>query len=189
MTTDNDYTTNDNGIITSPGQFQEEPLYVPHFWGLALDGTGHEVGEGITRISISPEDRLRFKGLNSTDWVDLWIDGNGFVHCALVPMPPPIVVQKRADGCKASWTRDDSGNVSGAEEYEVLIEGERVALLNVLYQSNSSDGKPWADVDLIPRNAKWKANGLLFKGGGRAAVVTDVANVALDMRYVGEEAK
>jgi hypothetical protein len=30
--------TVENGIIKSPGKFEGEPVFVPHFWSLALEG-------------------------------------------------------------------------------------------------------------------------------------------------------
>lgn len=33
------YTVNEHGIITSPGKFEGEPLYVPYFWDMGINGS------------------------------------------------------------------------------------------------------------------------------------------------------
>ena len=46
-----DYTVNEHGIITDPGKFEGEPLYVPYFYAFMMCGFEEEV------ICVEEEDR------------------------------------------------------------------------------------------------------------------------------------
>lgn len=79
----------ENGIIKSPGKFEQEPVYVPYYWDLVLDGgpdeqvddedgTVHAIFEiDMTDVEMWPE-------LGITRKLDLWEDSQGFVrHTAI----------------------------------------------------------------------------------------------------------
>lgn len=77
----------DNGVICSPGKFEGEPVFAPHYWHLGLDGfADSDDGEAFV---------FKFKN-NGPDfalWPELkeWLgckrtlrlreDCQGFVHC------------------------------------------------------------------------------------------------------------
>lgn len=51
----NDYQFDKTGRITSPGKFEGEMVYLPHFYEVSLDGTADMVG-GKVRIEIDSSD-------------------------------------------------------------------------------------------------------------------------------------
>jgi hypothetical protein len=54
------YEINANGVITSPGQFEGEPLYVVHFWQAYLEGCADRDNGTVIGFDITPEDREEF---------------------------------------------------------------------------------------------------------------------------------
>ena len=66
-------------VITSPGKFEGEALYVPYFWDLFLNGDGDSGDEGELIFTITPEDREQFPELGRRTTVTLIEDDNGFV--------------------------------------------------------------------------------------------------------------
>lgn len=76
---------NDGQIITQPGKFQGEPVWVPEFWQAGLDGfADSDDGErwlfDVTRSNVS--DWLMLAGIAS---VAIWEDSQGFVHAQVYP--------------------------------------------------------------------------------------------------------
>lgn len=71
----------ENGKITSPGKFEGEPVYVPHFWDCVLDGEGYDDADGddAIRVNIEPEEFEEFPELLGYKSVTLWETDNGFV--------------------------------------------------------------------------------------------------------------
>lgn len=60
------YTVNEHGIIQDPGKFEAEPIYVPYFWNVVLDGIAEDVdddGQTLSVIMIDDEDRAKFPQL------------------------------------------------------------------------------------------------------------------------------
>ena len=82
------YDVNDSGVITSPGKFEGEMVYVPYFWDIVLNGGADENlsdnGVNVDRIVIIGDDITEFDDVLSLDDVDcsidLWEDDSGFVH-------------------------------------------------------------------------------------------------------------
>lgn len=75
------YKTNEHGIITSPGKFEGEPDYVPHYWEMALQGLYDADGDGTFIFTINREDCDQFPGkFDLGDRLELYSDCNGFVH-------------------------------------------------------------------------------------------------------------
>lgn len=72
------------GVIVAPGKFEGEPIYVPYFWDLVLDGNSNDTidddGNLYSEILISREDRERFPEIPEGSKIVLWEDSNGFVH-------------------------------------------------------------------------------------------------------------
>lgn len=82
-----DYQTNDKGIITSPGKFEGEPLWLAGFYEYMLQGAedGLEGPEGnISVFLITDEDRALFSHLPAdVTELRLWTDDQGFLHYSL----------------------------------------------------------------------------------------------------------
>ncbi len=82
-----DYSVDQNGIIRSPGKFEGEPVFVPHFWQLALEGFSDRDNGRIYTF------RINLTGPERSEWPELaqWLgrkrafnlieNEQGFVHC------------------------------------------------------------------------------------------------------------
>lgn len=79
-----DYVVNEQGIITSPGKFEGQMLYAPHFWEASLhsmsdwersDESFHYYG-----FKVLLADRKKFPELEpDVIQVEIWEDEQGFV--------------------------------------------------------------------------------------------------------------
>jgi hypothetical protein len=86
----------DRGIITSPGKFEGEPLWVAFFWELALLGfeADYEMmadGTAVSIFSVTQGDHEILKSFPSpseADRIRLYETGDGFVHCDTVKDTP-----------------------------------------------------------------------------------------------------
>lgn len=56
----NGYTTDDNGRITSPGKFEGQMIYVPHFWYAYLNGCADRDDGTVLGFNVTPEDRAEY---------------------------------------------------------------------------------------------------------------------------------
>lgn len=81
----------EHGLITSPGKFENEPLYAPYYYDLLLNGNGEEElidpdysDETATSFDISPEDIEQFPELLGYSELILFISDVGFVFTNLV---------------------------------------------------------------------------------------------------------
>jgi hypothetical protein len=84
-----DYVTNDKGIITSPGKFEGEPHWLPHFYEYVLESCddGLEAlpnGIMMSLFLITDEDRLKFPDFPADKCrLRIWCDTQGFVRYEL----------------------------------------------------------------------------------------------------------
>ena len=71
----------EGSIILTPGKFEMEMSYVPHFWDVVMNGGGEEVGDGVVRIKVTDEDRKEYPDLVklNRDEIFLWESPDGFV--------------------------------------------------------------------------------------------------------------
>jgi hypothetical protein len=88
------YHVDEHGLISSPGKFQGEAAYVPHFWMLGLDGGADDdiygyVGSGIALtyfvFRLTDDDRKRWPSLANIERLELWQSEDGFVFCDRFP--------------------------------------------------------------------------------------------------------
>lgn len=76
-----------DGKIVSPGKFENEPLYAPYFYALALDGGAEETDtdmfgqESIAYLNVTPDDVKEFPELADVRQVQVFEDESGFVYC------------------------------------------------------------------------------------------------------------
>lgn len=91
MSTSTDYPYDPRTLrITSPGKFQGEPRYVPHFYQIWQEGHAHEDRGPYCSIYISAEDVAAYPELAGFYEINLHEDANGFViQQELVREPPP----------------------------------------------------------------------------------------------------
>ena len=59
------YDVDTSGRITSPGKFEGEMIYVPHFWYIGLDGFADRDNGKVFGFDISADDRSEFPELGS----------------------------------------------------------------------------------------------------------------------------
>jgi hypothetical protein len=83
------FTVNDKGIITSPGKFEGQPIWLPAFYSYVLDSCddGLEEAEGGLLVSlflITDEDRQAHPTLPADKCrLRIWCDTQGFVRYEL----------------------------------------------------------------------------------------------------------
>jgi hypothetical protein len=105
------YTIN-NGVITSPGAFEGEALYVPYFWDLYLT-QGADDDDGITlTFIVTTTDLAYFPELEGIEKLHIWQDDNGFVYCRAYAR------KERCQKCN-KFTRDGLLEVD-AQDFYVL---------------------------------------------------------------------
>ena len=77
------YTVDSHGKITTPGRFEGEPLWVPHFNQVYLDDlhTTEDVGGGLI-FEVQPQDEEMFPDLKGHTHVRLVCTDDGFVYGA-----------------------------------------------------------------------------------------------------------
>lgn len=83
-----EYNIDEFGRIKSPGKFEGEMYYAVSYWEDVLDGFAdedyEENGTMFAIIKLTFEDFKKYPELNNLDGVEylkLWEDSNGFVHC------------------------------------------------------------------------------------------------------------
>ena len=69
------------GVIRSPGKFEGEPVYVPHFYAVWLDGFATYEEDGSYHIEVCDDDRKQFPELGAAKKVFIIETDNGFVYC------------------------------------------------------------------------------------------------------------
>jgi hypothetical protein len=74
------YDVNEHGIITSPGKFEGEMLYMPHFYDLYMNGMYNSNDDGSFSIPIEKREKEMFPEIGKRKRViNFDIDENGFV--------------------------------------------------------------------------------------------------------------
>lgn len=69
----------ENGIIRSPGQFEGEAIYVPHFWEAFLDGFADRDDGRVLGFDVTADDKAEFPELKHRRTVKLYQRDDGFV--------------------------------------------------------------------------------------------------------------
>jgi len=85
-----DYEVNEYGIITSPGKFAGEMVYVPYFYAAMMEGgaddTEYEGDKPIDIFNIRRSDIDTFPELEGTYRLYLWESDQGFVYTHETPV-------------------------------------------------------------------------------------------------------
>ena len=68
-----------DGIITSPGKFESEAIYVPYFWDAYLNGGADRDDGTVLGFDVTPEDKQQFPELKGRRTVKLYQRDDGFV--------------------------------------------------------------------------------------------------------------
>jgi hypothetical protein len=78
------FDVNEQGVIQSPGKFEGEMLYVPHFWDVMMEGAGDDLhfndGALITILPVEDGDRAQFPELAGDNEIALEETNDGFVN-------------------------------------------------------------------------------------------------------------
>jgi len=72
----------EDGIIRSPGEFQGQALYLPHFWDRFMDGGADEDVDDSDLVSctVTVEDAMEFPELNVGQVVRFYEDDRGCIR-------------------------------------------------------------------------------------------------------------
>ena len=68
-----------NGIIKNPGQFDGEPIYLPHYWDIYLNGGADRDNGQIIGFDISADDKLEFPELKNRRTIRMIQTESGFI--------------------------------------------------------------------------------------------------------------
>jgi len=79
------YSTDAHGLITSPGKFEGEPLYVPAYWDMGLEGMADEDDGGSFVFELNDAEWDTWPELKGQTHLVLWEDSQGFVYCDRLP--------------------------------------------------------------------------------------------------------
>lgn len=95
-----DYATNEAGLITTPGKYAGQPLYVPAFWEASAQGIHDDeytdrAGRHFIVFRITADDLLQWPELRDDNgWayqlIVLCEDAQGFVTCELKGQNPDL---------------------------------------------------------------------------------------------------
>ena len=73
----------ENTLKHLTGKFEGEPLLVPYFWDMVMNGFGDDTREIdgllVERFEITKEDKENFPELSNHNYIDLWESENDFV--------------------------------------------------------------------------------------------------------------
>lgn len=69
----------ENGRIKSPGMFEGEMVYVPHFWEVYLDGFADRDNGNVLGFDVTAEDKKMFPELRKRRTIKLYQRSDGFV--------------------------------------------------------------------------------------------------------------
>jgi hypothetical protein len=81
------YDVDANGRITSPGKFEGEPIFAPHFWDCGLSGFSDSDNGSVFTFKITKADSEHTEFPELKKWLGrsrslrLREDSQGFVHC------------------------------------------------------------------------------------------------------------
>jgi hypothetical protein len=74
--------TEQDGVITSPGKFEGEPVEVLYYYHLMLEGASSDEGEGWAAFEVTPEEAEEFDLSPDAEVAVLTEDESGFVSLA-----------------------------------------------------------------------------------------------------------
>lgn len=74
-----EYTVKD-GRIHDCGRFELQPVYVPHYWDIYLNGFA-DIDDGeVLKFKVTKEDRAEFPELKGRHWVSIRQTDQGFIE-------------------------------------------------------------------------------------------------------------
>lgn len=73
------YDVNSHGVITTPGKFEDQLVYVPYFWEMYLDGGADEDDGEILTFTVTAADVTEFPELRDVKVVRMYETDQGFV--------------------------------------------------------------------------------------------------------------
>ncbi len=74
------YDVDNRGVVRSPGKFEGEMLYVPHFWDQGLEGAASEDENGMFFFVIDDDDRKVFPEIDDIYGIALGETESGVVY-------------------------------------------------------------------------------------------------------------
>jgi len=80
------YDVDSRGVIQSPGKFEGEPLYVPHYWDMSGDGSCDMLtwsdGSTVYVVTLDATDYAEWPELTGVHALAMQESESGFVSCA-----------------------------------------------------------------------------------------------------------
>jgi len=77
-----------DGLITSPGKYERQPIYTPHFDRIWLDGGEDDIilidGRPAAVVVVTDKDREKFPELNDAYAILVSEDESGFVSSQVI---------------------------------------------------------------------------------------------------------
>lgn len=75
-----------NGVIRTPGKFENEPVYAPYFYDLVMQGASDETdydddGTALDYFDITSDDIKQFPELKGIKRLQCYEDSAGFFYC------------------------------------------------------------------------------------------------------------
>lgn len=101
------YEVNANGIITSLGKFEREPVFAVHFYDAYLNGASSYESANVSFFEVDAEDRAEFPELAEVYGVALEESERGFVS---------VVTYKTQAEYEAAIVEVEAGEMEFSEE-------------------------------------------------------------------------
>lgn len=80
-----EFKTSEDGVILSPGKFEGEMVYAPHYYGRIIEGDGEEKelpdGSYSTFFEVTDEERQEFPELGDIQVVECYQNDAGQFFC------------------------------------------------------------------------------------------------------------
>ena len=92
------YEFDERGIISSPGKFEGEMMYLPYFWETSLDGLAYTISNGVFSVEITDDDVKHFAQLLEQERDPKKIQGLTTVVKVLKGRKRKVRFTERSDG-------------------------------------------------------------------------------------------
>lgn len=117
------YRVGDSGRILSPGKFEQEMVYAPHYYDVLCNGFADEDSGGVTLFKVTDEDRKEFPELREAAWVTLEENDVGFVYCSAHTKRPELPENESEHDCDETCDCPDGQRLAASMD-DSLVGGE-----------------------------------------------------------------
>jgi len=156
----------EDGLIRSPGKFEDCPVWAPYYWALGLDGLADDIDGKQWTFNVTDRDRELFPELGNALQVHLVEDDHGFVYAETNTPEEPTDASSHILGYRYQGeihcprcARDKFGD---ALENPVVSDVDGVPLVVVLPSDEHPEGLYCAECNEELSEPSW-ANRNLYK--------------------------